>query len=195
MKKFLLFIMIFAIIGCGGEDNSNQADDNGSQVNKTITVNPNADSYIEDTEQNDNLTLLLTECDLSPAAGRTVIQYFRSEALGDNHIIRSDFYLPKLSDWENNNYQRAETPNSCNAPGYTSFKTGDLQEARFGYDWDNAYHCGATCNYNLISESHNDYDEYTAIEVTWECTNVGGGGPGGIFGLYIDKHVGKATCN
>lgn len=158
-----------------------------------ITVNTSSDSCIEDENENDNLTLLLTECDLS---NNKVDQYFSSEAMGSSRIIKMDYSIPSLDSWVDGKYTATDSSSSCNAPGYRSLATSDLQTARASNNDDTLYGCGATCAYTLISETHDSSGNYTSASFSWECTNVGVNvlSSPSFFGNVIDKHIGKATC-
>lgn len=161
-----------------------------------LVINTSADAYIEDANENDNWTLLETECDLSSSSGREISQYYRSQLLGSNRIVKTDYALPALNSWNNNQFTSNDTSNGCNAPGLRNLKVSELQQARASNDFDMLYACGASCVYTLISETHDSNEDYLTIEVSWECRNVGHNtlSSPGIFGLYLDKHVGKVKC-
>ena len=161
-----------------------------------LAIDTAADSYVEDKNTNDNLTLLLTECNLDPGSSTTVTQYYSSAVIGDGRIIKSDFRLPTFEKWTNGKYSTADNSDSCGAPGLRILKTGDLQVARASNDFQALYGCGATCIYTITSEQHNADNKFTAINLNYECTNVGHNtlSSPGIYGLLVDKHIGKAKC-
>ncbi len=157
-----------------------------------INLNPSADSSIEDANENDNLTLLLTECDLVKGE---VNQFYKSEMLGEGRIVKMDYYVPGVTSWSNGKFTSVETAGSCGAPGYRSLLVNDLQSARVSNNLDTLYGCGGTCSYTLINETHDD-KSYTSISLSWECINVGVNSlvDPSLFGNVIDKHIGKASC-
>lgn len=162
-----------------------------------ITVNTSADSYIEDENENDNLTLLLTECDLDWNGTAKITQYFKSEALSQNRIIEMDYYAPSLSSWVEGKYTNADSSDSCGAPGFRDYVAKDVQEAKTSrISGDTLYACGGTCKYTLIDETHDENNKYTSLSLSWECTNVGVNPLSSptVFDNVIDKHLGKAIC-
>ena len=161
-----------------------------------VVIDRNTSAYVEDANENDNWQLLETECNLSSAAGRKIKQYFRSQLLGSDRVISADYSLPSLDSWVDGKFTVDDSSSSCNAPGLRSLKVKELQQAKGSNDYDMLYSCGGKCVYSLISETHNNNGEYSAIEVSWECLHIGNNTLSlpGVFGLSIDKHVGKVSC-
>lgn len=183
-----LFLAVF-ILGCGSK-----SDDNSGA--KVITVDKKADSYIEDKDQNDNLTIKETECDLKN--NNKITQYLNSEALGSGFIVELDLTLPSVEKWTGDKYNVTEASSSCGAPGYRALQTSDLIEAKgnMGSVMQFLYSCGATCEYTLTSKTVGSDGKFTKLAVSWICTNIqrinlNDQQP---FGAAIDKQIGKAEC-
>lgn len=189
--NLIIVLLIFSCAGCGSNNSSSDAE----QTVK-ITVDDASDSYIEDAEANDNLSLLATECDFDFSGITSIVQYFSSELLGSDRVIRMDYYAPSLDSWNQNKYVVIDDSNSCNAPGVRVLIASDLANARATSDQESLYGCGATCTYTLNSETHDESDKYTSLSMSWECTNVGNNSlvTPGKFGNLIDKHVGNVLC-
>jgi len=188
-NKYFIFIIIHLSVGCGSGNNKS-----GDFSSAIVAVDTSADSYIEDSEQNDNLTIVETSCDLQ-GEGAKVEQYYSSEALGEGFFVSSEYTLPLYRSWSNDTYVVEDGSDECNSPGYRALSGSTVAEASTNTA-NFLYGCGGKCTYAITEKSIDENGKFNNLTVTWVCSDVGVNnllGPGN-FGNSVDKHVGKVEC-
>jgi len=189
LKNALLSLLAISILGCSSESGSGST---------SITVNPGANAWVSDADQNDNYTLLDTECGASGSKSVRITLYFASEYHGNSHIIETDFSVPRSDSWVNGIVQEAYPSSLCSPPSIRACKTNDLLNAKANcIPGEYLYGCGGECTFRLLSSQTDDWGDYTQISIEWDCTNILNNRlmPNGPFGSYVDRFAGKAECN
>lgn len=190
---FVFSMILFILNGCGMKEVIEEAQEEPKLESTEVTTDELADSIVIDEQQNDNLTLVETQCEFDPAHSAFAKQVFESEALGDDYKVVLNFsgLVKEFENYKDGIYTQEMTDSSCDSPGYSVY----LKETdRVQY----IYGCGGSCAYTLNDYSLDDKGAFSYMDLTWECQNVkflNTYNHQGNFGPSIDKQKGRLICD
>jgi hypothetical protein len=188
-------MLITSTIACSQSSNGSGGQDR-SEVKK-ISINANADRYVKDESQNDNLTILRQECYLSNYATPKVNLYFSSEFHGAGTFMEDSFYIPAPDAWDTNNeYKKTYGSDLCNSAGLRDLQGKTLDEAIAGFKFSYLYGCGGNCEFKLVDRSLDETGDYSSIKFKYICSNVLKNrlAKQGPYGDVVDEIAGQVDC-